>query len=485
MIQLNRSTSPEHAKGYRPALTGHPKLQFNTAKNKHLDNQSTQRLVQTINQTGIDTNGNINHKTISNLANQDLAKAALSESPTEKISAPDGSAPIKIFNSSAAHAVADKIGAFGFAYNDSVFLGSSNRFPGAPDKEQVLQHEITHVLQSRKKGPVAHPDALEKQAPTVSNVDNLLSADPDEIYPFLWVPFVIAAGYIFLKPSVANAPGPNSKTYKSMGVSDYAKTIAEATVFASGGAIVSGLRKAGYSIVTTWAVSGAAGSVSYRGIQDIHSGSFSGADTYVIDGLTGATIGVVVGGTFYAIGKVPGISRTRDWFMQGSKNDTAWSKLGFKDKLRYEIGQKTLSNADDFAKLSGLTPVERGAEIIKQKGWLKALMPESTKFLPGSTGGTFSTGPTPLGRLFMRSSTGFSAGAAGNYMLDNSVQDFYGTGVAPIVVVPQGKELEYYLKTGRLGDFPVPENAPSMHDMPFDALGGIENKPGTPTIGFG
>lgn len=420
-------------------------------------NQATQRLLQSLDRTAAP----------SPAVHRGLAQSAIKAPPTRRIAPPGGGKPVDIYETAAAKQAARQMGAFGFTYRDSIFLGDQAGIPNAPDRSQVLRHEMTHVLQGRRPGPTAPRSQLESQAHAASDPAPALSADPAEVYHFLWVPFVIAGGYILLKPNTANAPGPGDKTYKSMDLGDYIKMTAEATVLASGGAVASGLRNAGYSVITTWGVSGAYGSMAYRGVQDVFSGSFSGVDAYVVDGLTGAVIGVVVGGTFHAIGKLPGLARGRDWFMRGSQNDDAWAKMSWRDKLRYEVGQKTLASTDDFARVESMTPKARGEQFINEQGWLKALFPSSSKFLPG-TGGTFSTGPTPGARWFFRSTTGFGAGAAGNAMFGEAIHGAYGLDAPTILVVPEGKELEYYMKSGQLGDFPIPEHAPGLRDFPFD-----------------
>lgn len=438
-----------------------------------------------------------------------LASSAQTGQPSYTLPAPHGGRPIHVYETLAARQAADRMGAFGFAYQDSIFMGRNPGIPGGPNRDEVLRHEMAHVLQSRQNAPIAARSALERQASGWQRGHHLFSADPAEVYGFLWIPAIIAAGYILLKPNVANAPGPGDKTYKSMDFKDYGKMVAEAALFASGGLVTSALRKAGYSAVATWGISGAAGSVGYRGVQDIFAGSFSGIDAYVVDAFTGATIGVVVGGTFYTLGKAPGLSKAKDWFMRGAENDEAWAKSPLRDKLYYEIGQKTLTSADEFAKVSQLSPVDRGAQFVKEHGWMRSLFPSSTKFLPG-TGGTFSTGPTPGARWFLRSATGFGAGATGNYLFGEDVRDAWGTGMesygsgvdmggfgsdlqgswgsemqpgasgAPVIyVVPEGEELNYLIKSGRVGDFPVPEGASGLRDAPNEFLREGAN-PGVP-----
>jgi hypothetical protein len=67
-------------------------------------------------------------------------------------------------------------------------------------------------------------------------------------------------------------------------------------LFGVPGAAGIALKEAGYSIVTISGVTGAMGSVGYRGVQDVAAGQFSGIQYYVFDATTGALIGVFVGG---------------------------------------------------------------------------------------------------------------------------------------------------------------------------------------------
>ena len=191
----------------------------------------------------------------------------------------------------------------------------------------------------------------------------------------------------------------------------------------------------------------------------------------------------MVGGTFHALGKLPGLSKGHEWFLRGSQNDKAWAKMPWRDKLRYEVGQKSLASADDFARVERMTPAARGEQFIKEQGWLKALLPNSSKFLPG-TGGTFSTGPTPGARWFFRSTSGFGAGASGNDLFGDAIHDAYGLDAPTITVVPEGKELEYYMKSGQLGDFPIPEHTPGLKDFPVDD-DSPGQRPGVPPTAMG
>jgi hypothetical protein len=176
------------------------------------------------------------------------------------------------------------------------------------------------------------------------------------------------------------------------------------------------MRKAGYSLIAEWGVTGAFGSVGFRAASDLGRGRFSGVGTYVVDAVSGAIVGIVVGGVFHRVGRLPGFSRLRQWFMQGAENDAAWRQMSFRDKALYEIGQKTLP-AGQWEPLANLSAVERGSAIVEQQGWLRAMLPRSTGFMRPGAGGTLSTGPTPAFRWFAPRAAGFVSGAAGRHGL--------------------------------------------------------------------
>lgn len=426
-----------------------------------------------------------------------LNPAALAgATPALRLAAPDGEREVEVHDTPQSRDAGRRMGAYAFALHDRIFMGHDPGLGPSPSRDTVLRHELVHVLQSRQRGPAADAGALERQAHGWSG-GPLLSADPAQPQPFLWVPFVLVAGYILLKPNTANAPDKDDVTYKSMDTGDYGKMVAEAVALGATGGLSGVMRKAGYSVVSTWAASGAAGSVSFRAIDDTHRGEFSGVDAYVVDGMTGATIGVITGGVFRLAGEVPGrLARSRAWFLNGASNDKAWAALSPKDKLFYEIGQKTLGSADEFAPYAHLSPVERGRLFVQEQGWAKALAPSSAKFVPGTDGSTFGTGPTPAGRLVIRSATGFGAGFGGHALYGDAVHDAWGLTPPPgtppysfgatsdavgddpfgmglpsmttqpptLVVVPEGMEVDYLVMSGRLAEFPVAEGTEGLVD---------------------
>jgi len=103
------------------------------------------------------------------------------------------------------------------------------------------------------------------------------------------------------------------------------------------------------------------------------------------------------------------LGKTTEWWYRGVENDPAWRALPLKDKVYYEIGQKTLPSSE-LAPYVGLDPVARGRALVESKGWVRALLPQGSGFRLG-IGETFNSGPTPLVRWAVPRATG--AGAAG------------------------------------------------------------------------
>lgn len=88
--------------------------------------------------------------------------------------------------------------------------------------------------------------------------------------------------------------------------------------------------------------------------------------------------------------------RKRAWWFRGSQNDKLWRSLSPKEKVYWEIGQKTLN---DGKQLAGLPkdPVACGQAMVRQQGLLRALLPERSglKLGLGKTAKTFPSGPSP------------------------------------------------------------------------------------------
>lgn len=101
------------------------------------------------------------------------------------------------------------------------------------------------------------------------------------------------------------------------------------------------------------------------------------------------------------------MARLSDWWSKGAENDAAWRALSLKDKFYYEVGQKTMSNAE-FSRYAAYDAVSRGHKLMAEHGW-KALF-SSYEHLSA----TWATGPTPALRyLGPRAAVGLGVGATG------------------------------------------------------------------------
>ena len=89
--------------------------------------------------------------------------------------------------------------------------------------------------------------------------------------------------------------------------------------------------------------------------------------------------------------------------------------------LLYEIGQKTLPD-NKYALYAHLSPIERGAALIRDYGLTQALIPESQGWLLG-IGSTFSTGPTPAAWIGVGALGTAGVGVGGYYLYDWLVGD--------------------------------------------------------------
>jgi len=94
----------------------------------------------------------------------------------------------------------------------------------------------------------------------------------------------------------------------------------------------------------------------------------------------------------------PKITRASEWYHNGASNDAAWRALNLRDKVYYEIGQKTLPSG--FEKYAKLTPVQKGQAYVLEQGWVKAILPTKSGVKLG-IGETFHTGPTPVFRYLV------------------------------------------------------------------------------------
>lgn len=84
----------------------------------------------------------------------------------------------------------------------------------------------------------------------------------------------------------------------------------------------------------------------------------------------------------------------RSWWLRGAEGDEAWRASSASEKFFYEIGQKTLTDAN-WARFGHITdPVERGRAMWEAQGIVRATVNEGHGIVWGA-GKTLDTGPTP------------------------------------------------------------------------------------------
>lgn len=183
-----------------------------------------------------------------------------------------------------------------------VFLGPTVGTIRGPSLAEALHHELVHVAQmdlARRTGRISALLNIEAEAARLANessarIEIQQGANPDEIYHFWWLLAVAAAAYVLLRPGVANAPGPNDKTYPSVSEGQVAGEAIMLFAVPEASFTVAG--RLGLGFYGSMAVAGATSTMGMRAVGDVSSGQFSGVQTYIIDGATGAVIGVIVPG---------------------------------------------------------------------------------------------------------------------------------------------------------------------------------------------
>jgi hypothetical protein len=225
--------------------------------------------------------------------------------------------PVSIHRDEAAHEALTRLRSHACCLNHQVFLGSAVGTDHGPSFWDTLQHELLHVAQvelSGRTGRVSTLDRIECEAAELAQDSSAgyqvhQGASPEQIYNFWWIIPLAAAAYVLLRPNVANAPEPGGKTYPSV---SEAQVGGEAlALFAVPEASFSVAGRLGLGFFGKLAVAGASSTMSFRAVGDVSSGEFSGVQTYVYDGATGAIIGVVVPGGIRLFGG--GAFRSLDW----------------------------------------------------------------------------------------------------------------------------------------------------------------------------
>ncbi|HKU41151.1 MAG TPA: DUF4157 domain-containing protein [Polyangiales bacterium] len=199
---------------------------------------------------------------------------------------------------------ATALGCSAFTRADRIYLGN---VPAAL-RRHVLRHELVHLAQVRhgsRSGRIDARSDLEYEAerwaaaPAAGAVT--CAAHPEQYYGFWWVPIGIGL-YILLRPSVANAPGPKSRVYRSPSLAQIT-TEALAFMLVPGGACALGAR-IGLGFWGTAMLGGAASTTSTRLVSDAWEGQLSPPLYYVYDIATGAILGFVVPGGIRLVGYV-------------------------------------------------------------------------------------------------------------------------------------------------------------------------------------
>ena len=216
-----------------------------------------------------------------------------------------------------ARLAAATLGTHAFCLGNHIFLGPTIDTGIGPSLAHALSHELTHAVQIKKGSSSGRNHPLlfvEKEADKVTTNQDLKSgvqygAKADEIYGLWWLLPLAAAAYVMLRPNVANAPGPDDKTYPRVSELQVAGE-AFALFYIPGAAYQIGGRL-GLGFLSRSALAGASATTTFRAVHDISEGRFSGVQVYVFDAATGAVIGVIVPGGIRLIGRAG--TTSLDW----------------------------------------------------------------------------------------------------------------------------------------------------------------------------
>jgi hypothetical protein len=109
----------------------------------------------------------------------------------------------------------------------------------------------------------------------------LLGADPSEIHEWLWIPAILAAGYILLDSDPANAPGPGDPVYPAK---NPVQRVAEGVLFA----LPAGRLAAGGATMRTMMLWGGGSALGSQAVGDLGHGELSPLHAYAGRGASGA-----------------------------------------------------------------------------------------------------------------------------------------------------------------------------------------------------
>lgn len=232
--------------------------------------------------------------------------------------------PFTIHDDTAAHEVARRSKAAGLCIDDRIVLG------GVPLhlRDAVLRHELVHLAQvnlARRGTPIAVASALEAEAEAIAALPVArparYGASPDEAHPLVWFLALGVGGFVALRPSPANAPGPGDATLPRV---TEAQVLGEAlAIFAvPGGALALGGRF-GLGFLGSTALAGASGNTSLRAVSDLARGQSSPAYLYLFDAATGAVLGYVVPGAVRFIGQRGTVSLDKLAMLGMTRSDMA------------------------------------------------------------------------------------------------------------------------------------------------------------------
>jgi hypothetical protein len=196
------------------------------------------------------------------------------------------------------------LGCAAFTLDNHVYLGAVP--PHLVDS--VLRHELTHISQvalARKRGRVSPSRAVEQEAERLASLPVAspvrCPAHPDRPHPVVWFVAIGVGLYVLLRPGVANAPGPQTRTQPSPST---AQIVGEAlAIFAVPGGAMSLGGRLGLGFLGKMALAGASANVCLRGVDDVARGEASPPLLYLFDATTGAVIGYIVPGGFRLIGR--------------------------------------------------------------------------------------------------------------------------------------------------------------------------------------
>jgi len=163
------------------------------------------------------------------------------------------------------------------------------------------------------------------------------------------------------------------------------------------------------------------------GMERFERGANSVAGTAMVTAVATAGINALTGGKVTGTAPKPTttaeapqntVAQVKNWWKTGAENDTAWRALPLKDKVYYEVGQKTLPDGV-WQKYGNLDPVARGRALVQDQGWLGAVKPQGAGWKLGA-GETLHTGPTPLIRWAVPRAAGAGAVGGAAYYLYSS-----------------------------------------------------------------